>query len=300
MKKLLVVLAALMLLCGAACAEGTAFAPIPWDTEVSPNLPDPDCFLPDNAGYHDDSLDISIEMTRDYDTDIMIMHVTLTDVSQFRTATAAKYPSKNTVAVKRMTKKVNAVAGVSSDYFNYHDDAVVVRNGVVLRDRFKAENPGSRAGRFRDLLVVDKNGDLHIFVSPSDEAWRAYDQEQALHVFCYGPGLVVDGEMLTDIDGVRLSCGKNKRTQRMAIAQTGPLTYDFIATEGPENKGSKGLTLAMMAEFCAGRGYQNCYNLDGGSSETIVLNNRKINSLSSGKERNVGDCIWFATLVPSN
>ena len=52
-----------------------------------------------------------------------------------------------------------------------------------------------------------------------------------------------------------------------------------------------------MANLCVKLGLDNAYNLDGGSSSTIALNNQKINSPSSHKNRMVGDCIWFATLV---
>lgn len=52
-----------------------------------------------------------------------------------------------------------------------------------------------------------------------------------------------------------------------------------------------------MANLCVQFGLNNAYNLDGGSSSTIALNNQKINSPSSHKNRMVGDCIWFATLV---
>lgn len=55
-----------------------------------------------------------------------------------------------------------------------------------------------------------------------------------------------------------------------------------------------------MAQLCVAYGLDNAYNLDGGSSSTISLNNEKINSPSSHKNRMVGDCIWFATLVPES
>lgn len=42
----------------------------------------------------------------------------------------------------------------------------------------------------------------------------------------------------------------------------------------------------------------NAYNLDGGSSSSVVLGGKKINALSTGKIRPVGDCIYFATLIP--
>ena len=44
---------------------------------------------------------------------------------------------------------------------------------------------------------------------------------------------------------------------------------------------------------------QQAFNLDGGSSATVVLNNEKINSLSTGKVRSIGDIVYFITAVPA-
>jgi exopolysaccharide biosynthesis protein len=53
-----------------------------------------------------------------------------------------------------------------------------------------------------------------------------------------------------------------------------------------------------MAELCAELGCINAYNLDGASSSSVVLHYEMINALSTHKVHPVGDCIWFATLVP--
>ena len=79
----------------------------------------------------------------------------------------------------------------------------------------------------------------------------------------------------------------------------GPLSYLIIATEGPENKGSTGLTMPEVAQLCHDLGAQQAFNLDGGSSSTVVLNNEKINSLSTGKVRSIGDILYFVTAVPA-
>lgn len=265
----------------------TAFTPIPWNVEKSPNAPIAACYLPDKAGYHDDSLDIRVESIRAYDTTVMVVYVTLSDISQFRTSLAARYPAKQAVVVSTMAKKAKAVMAVSGDYFNYHEQGIAMRNGILYR-----EKPTKK----RDTLVVDKQGNFTILPNTTKEAWEAV-KDTALHTFCFGPGLVVDGVQLTDVSNIALDLGKNKTTQRLAIGQVGPLQYVFVATEGPENKNSRGLTLLEMAQLCADLGLQNAYNMDGGSSSTIVLNNEKINSVSSHKIRAVGDCIWFATLV---
>ena len=266
---------------------------ISWEERVSPNLPNQDAYLPDDAGYHDDSIDIRVETFRRNDTTVMAVYVKLSDVSQFRTELAARYPSKQARLVASMTKRVNAVMGINGDYFVYHDQGIVYRNGVRLR---------FEPVKGRDTLIVDEQGDLHILPHTTKAAWDAYIEAggTVIHSFCFGPGLVVDGEVLSDLDSVRMDNGKGKDTQRIAIGQLGHLEYLILATEGPENAGSVGFDLLEMAQMCKDMGLDNAYNLDGGSSSTVSLNNRKINSLSTGKHREVGDCIWFATLVPSD
>ena len=40
------------------------------------------------------------------------------------------------------------------------------------------------------------------------------------------------------------------------------------------------------------------YNLDGGNSAAVILNDEKLNNVTNTKKRMVGDCIYFCTLVP--
>lgn len=316
MKKLFILLLAMLLMYGCALGEAVVeddgddvldlamtdvvvptvtvvpkpvFEPIPWELDVSPNPPIESCYLPDDSGYHDDSLDIQVEKLRAFDTTVMVVRVQLADVSQFRTGLSTAYPHKKEVVVSTMARKAKAVLAMNSDFFMYHDEGVAVRNGRSYRQIPRVH---------RDILVVDWNGDFHIIRRPTKEMWEPY-KEMTLHAFSFGPALVVDGEPLTDASEITLDIGKNKKTQRIAIAQTEHLQYMIIATEGPENKGSTGVTIVEMAQICSDLGCQNAYNLDGGSSSTVVLNNHKINSLSSGKIRPVGDFIWFATLVPT-
>lgn len=291
MKRFFFLVLMLMLAAGCACAE--EYAPIPWGTmDPAPYAPDPAHYLPDNAGYEDGSLSIRIETFRKHDTTVMATYVRISDPSQLRTATAGKFPSKVARYVHIMAEDNNAVLAINGDWFSQHTDGIVVRNGVTLRER---PNKG------RDTLIIDDKGDFTILHPTSEENWGAFEGN-VIHAFCFGPGLVIDGEVLTDTDSIMLNCGKNKRTQRMAIGQLGPLEYLILTCEGPESKpaGSNlGMDILQWAQLCKDMGMVNAYNLDGGSSSTLVLNNVKINSLSTNKVRTVGDCIYFATLVPS-
>lgn len=304
MKRLISLLLCALLIVPALAEDASDFEPIPWDIKVSPNLPNPDCYLPNNGGYHDDSIDIQINVTYwtqdlqqvdapgEGTTTVMSARVKLTDVSQFRTGFANKYPSKQARHVNDMTKRFNAVMGIDGDYCLYHEQGIVVRNGQTLR---------MRPHKGRDELIVDENGDFHLITRTTQAKWDEYiaGGGTVLHAFCFGPALVVDGVPLTSLDAVTIDNGKAKKAQRMVIGQIGKLEYLILTNEGPESTAPKsvGFDLVQMANLCVQFGLNNAYNLDGGSSSTIALNNQKINSPSSHKNRMVGDCIWFATLV---
>ena len=269
--------------------ESVTWPALSWEEKVSPIEPHQDCFLPDNGGYHDDSLDIRIETFRQHDTTVMALYITLRDVRQFRAGTASyRAPWNNTTTVDRMAQRFHAVLAINGDYFGYHEEGIVCRNGVVLR---------CRPVKHRDALLVHKNGDLSVLLAPTLEAWESV-RDDVLHAFCFGPALVVDGQVNEAARDTDMDIGKIKPTQRIAIGQLGPLQYLVVATEGPENPGSVGFTLMEIAQLMADMGCSVAYNLDGGSSSTVALNYRKINALSTGKNRPVSDCIWFATLVP--
>ena len=65
------------------------------------------------------------------------------------------------------------------------------------------------------------------------------------------------------------------------------------------------MTATQFAELVSRLGYdlsengaRIAYNLDGGSSNTLVFRKQKINSPDNPKTRDVNDIVYFATLVP--
>lgn len=159
-----------------------------------------------------------------------------------------------------------------------------------VRARSTADNPAPGS----DILLIDDQGDFHIVEAATSEKLAAFEGT-VINSFSFGPALVVDGEVVED--GFLDDVAYDKPAQRMVVAQAGPLSYVCVATEGPENPGSVGLTIPQMAEFMGTLDVQNAYNLDGGSSSTMVLNNEKINALSTHKVRSICDILYFATLV---
>ncbi len=302
---LVIMLALLMMLCAQACAEETLAAmtermttPIEWTTRYEPlpieetkgPLPAKDKYLPDNGGYVDESLSVKIETIREYDTTIMVAYVQIQHPSQIRTTMAGRYGTTKVTFPKFMAERMNAVFAVNGDYFNYRKSGYLVRQGKLYRDRPDPQY---------DLLMIDDQGDFHIIRDPSEESVHAYVEQMAhpvINSFNFGPALIMDGEKVLPVKG--FDAGTTKKTQRLAIAQMGPLSYMLVATEGPENSGSVGLTVEELIDLMYDLGAGTAYNLDGGSSSTFVLDNEKINALSSKKNRTICDIVYFATLVP--
>lgn len=310
LRKLIAACALLAMLCP-ALAEETTYEPLPWLDSTgrkllaAPYLPNLDCYLPDQGGYHDDSLDIRVETsywTQDIErvdepgegtTTVMAVYVKITDPTQIRTALAFPYPSKNTVRVERMAKQNNAVLAINGDYFIYHSEGIVYRNTHRLRELPR---------EYRDTMIIDTEGGMHIIQGTTHQKWQDYLENggTVAHTFCFGPGLVIDGVVRDEFDS-RMDNGPKTLAQRMIFGQITPMEFVILCTEGPESQSPKsiGFDLWGAAKLAGAFGLQNAYNLDGGSSCTVVLNNEKINSPSNPKRREVGDCIYFATLIPN-
>ena len=262
----------------------TAAGALPLDDSPAPQ-PDPAAYTADGTGYQDGSLSVRIETIREYDTTIMVAHVTIQDASQLRTAMAADFGTSRDVPGARLAKRVNAVFAINGDYFNFDNKGYILRQGTLYRD-----NPREAA----DVLLIDDQGNLNIIRDATSEKIAAF-AGTVVNSFSFGPALVMDGQPMPIAENLQMASGKP--TQRMVIGQIAPLSYLCVATEGPENPDSVGLTLEQTAALMAKLGCHTAYNLDGGSSSTMVLNNLKINALSSKKVRAICDILYFGTLV---
>ena len=283
LKKTVMLFLALALLATGVCAE-TVFTPIGME-ETAGRKPAKENYLPDMGGYEDESLKVTIETMREHETNILVARVKIVDPSQIRTAMAARYGSTGTVLPDKFAQRVNAVLAVNGDFFSFNSTGYLVRQGKRYRN--KTHTPS-------DILIIDEKGDFTIIVDPTEEKVQSFTGT-IVNSFNFGPALVVDGEIIHTTK--EMNIGLEKETQRMGVGQLGPLEYILVATEGPENEGSDGLTIAEFAQLMKDLGAGQAYNLDGGSSSAMMLDGQKINALSSRKLRPICDLLYFSTLV---
>ena len=252
--------------------------------------------------YEDPSISVRIETGRIYDTNYMVAYVKLANATQMRSTMAGNYYSPSTASPITMAKKANAVFAINGDYFS-------ARNGVGYTARMGKEYRNRCNGTY-DVMVIDNLGDLHILKAPTKADMDAFKLEleaqgrSVINGYTFGPGLVINGERQTGF--VNMDNAADKAAQRMCLAQIGPLEYLCIASEGPEDKGSVGLNLEQFSELVASfEGVQNAYNLDGGSSTTMVFQKLdtktgkraydKVNSPNNPKRRHLNDIIYFVS-----
>ena len=244
-----------------------------------------DFYLSDTE-YLDESLHVTIEYGRAYDTDYLVARIQIANPTQIRSGMASAN-GKGEMNGNKLAKHVNAVFAVNGDFYQTNRTSFgkhIVRQGVL-----KKHNADGNL----DALIIDENGDFHIIVKAKEKDFENFEGT-IVNCYAFGPALVIDGEQVTEL--IDNGYGAEKPTQRVCIAQTGPLSYAVICCAGPENPNCTGLNIHQFSDLVYSLGdIQTAYNMDGGGSATIVFNNEKINTFGSKKIRQISDIIYFAS-----
>lgn len=271
----------------------------------------------DPVGYEDPSISVRISRGVYHNTSYVAARVKINSVTQLRSAFSGRFGTESAVLGTSLAKSMNAVFAVNGDYYtSKNGHGYLTRQGHQYRKKCKSEY---------DILVIDYHGDLHILQKPDNEALDAYiatldDVDPAIvngldtsdknfdskvyQSFSFGPGLVIDGVQYKGFtEKTHSGISAERPAQRMAIAQVGPLEYLFVASSSPEDyklDGSVGLTLDEFSDLVYSfGGIINAYNLDGGSSSTMVFRTTKGKFGKMNSNRNsarfLADIIYFAS-----
>ena len=284
--------------------DSTAIAPAPKD----------ECFLSDNE-YRDDSIHVLLDEGEFEGVHYMSARIRITHPSQLRTIPAQQAVRPDAIfngayaGVARggmMAQAANAVIAINGDYISIPDICQ-----IAMRQGRQVRNIGN--GSF-DALVIDRNGDFSILPHCGRHEYAAYYEANAAsmyQVFCFGPTLVQDGASLIPENYENRNIIADKLTQRVALAQIGPLEYAIITCDGDAMFNTFGLTVYDFARLCEQignemnpGGFRLAYNLDGGNSATLVFKRRneagelvyqKLNMPE--RERDLADMVCFVSLV---
>lgn len=255
--------------------------------------------------YEDPSIHVTITAGEMHRTCYWIARVKIANASQLRTHMEGSFKRKAERNIKYHNSKVLPVLCMDGDNFPERDGVgFVARQGEVLLKasnktipvKTKSEFADRGEKRHLDVLIIDDKGDLHILKQATNADIDAFEGT-IVQGFSFGPALVIDGEVQADAI-VDLSNGPLIAARRVCIAQTGPLEYACVISEGPEDsrgKKGKGMTIPeFMDVLNTIEGVQNAYMLDGGSAAGMMFNNKAVN-IYQKKSRAVKDVIYFAS-----
>lgn len=216
--------------------------------------------------------------------------VQLADATDLRTALAHdKYGRNVKDTLSNMAEQHGAAFAVNGDYYGYRADGIVIRNGVLYRDK-----PSDR-----DCLVFYGDGTMEIVKEAETTGQELLDQG-AWNVLSFGPALVKNGEPCQNlkdsykVDDLNVSIsGPEPRT---AVGYLGPNHFLFLVADGRQDGYSRGMDFEEMAKVFAEHGCENAYNLDGGGSVTLYMDGEIINNPCAlwGKEREISDILYVA------
>lgn len=224
-----------------------------------------------------------------------ITYITVADPSQIRTAMSYDdYSQRKYVKAEKIAQHVNAIASVNGDFFKYHYNVgYVLRQGVFYRDKLNGK---------RDLLAIDNNGDFHTVYAATSETMEAFmnslpEGMSIVNTFTLGPVLVENGTARAIKTTSVADSGEFQwcyPQQRVAVLQTGPLSYAIVETYGKTDS-SAGLTLQEFADYIAYL-FPDCliaYNLDGGGSTNVVVDGARVHTTPGNRE--ISDILYFAS-----
>ena len=235
--------------------------------------------------YSDEHIQIVIRTVREFDTDVYLADVTVSDASYLKTAFADNTFGKNVTAeTSVIAESVGAILAINGDGYGVQENGFVIRNGRLYRGTVRRDQ--------QDLLIT-KDGRFEI-IDESGQMAKTLLDAGAWQVLSFGPPLLQNGASSV-IDGqeVAVHMTSNPRT---AIGMIEPNHFLFLVSDGRTDD-SKGLSLYELAKVFRQYGARVAYNLDGGGSSVMVFNGRIVNKPTTYgteiKERAVSDIVYI-------
>ena len=238
--------------------------------------------------YYDETiLSIAWKQVIDYAI-YTIAEVKIADPSQFRRFVAdGDYSSGAKYFPSEMATSVNAVLASNGDFYSFRNDGIIVYDSKLMRDE----------GWSMDSCFITGNGDLkfaHIGQYTTREAMQQLIDENGVRFsLAFGPILIENSKLCWIKDPYPVGEG-NQNYPRIALCQLDELHY-LLVTVSDEDPYGPSHTLQTFAENLMDMGCKMAYNLDGGQSATVVMDNKTVNYVW---QRKVSDIIYFATAIP--
>ena len=191
------------------------------------------------------------------------------DISCLRTALANQtYGRGQKEWITKVATRERSIATMNGDYYGSRDYGVVVRNGVLYRDKKNT----------RDVAVLYWDGRFEIIPPERFDAMTVM-QNGAYQCWHFGPRLLDDdGRAMTSFNA---DSNMKKIHPRSAFGYFEPGHYCFVVVDG-RLEDSQGANLQNLSLFMEALGCRAAYNLDGGQTSLLAMGSKLVNRPSDG------------------
>jgi hypothetical protein len=234
--------------------------------------------------YRNDGYIIGIEEYYVEDAVLFVADIYIRDIHLLKTAFAHNMFKGDKLKydyILDLNAETNAAFSVSGDFVAIREDGLIIRNGELLQSR-----------KFTDLCVLYIDGTMAVYgaqdISPEELAEGGVWQ-----TWCFGPNLLGEGGQAIEISHKLMH-----ENPRCAIGYFEPGHYCFVVVDGRQKYYSDGMTLTELSAFLSELGCKTAYNLDGGQSAQMVLEDNVVNMPANGGRR-VGDIIYLERTEPN-
>ena len=234
------------------------------------------------------SPNLSVEVTRHTQgsgNDTVTYYVAdiyMADLSSFQTEFAGgRYDANGQREhLDTMSRRVGAVLAMNGDSYCFNlsrCNGLLVRNGTVYRN-----NPTTQ-----DICVLYQDGTMATY-GPDQFDPQAALERGILQTWIFGPRLLDDnGKALATFD----TWDYIKKTHpRTALSCYEPGHYCFVVVDGRQVGYSRGMSLPELAQVFEDLGCTSAYNMDGGHTVFMTLENQYVNH-SYKPSKTISDCI---------
>lgn len=225
--------------------------------------------------YSDPDLYIDITTHRDEadTTTFYVADVRLRSLKFFKTALAKDTFGENVEEkTSDICKRKKGILAINGDYYGAQEAGYVLRNGRQLRNTVSISSGSLTARSNPEDLAIYGDGTFEIF-NEKEHTLEEIAAKNAWQVFSFGPGLVKNGEIAIsenyEVDSIIINGASNK-SQRTAVGIISPLHYVFVVNDGRSTE-SEGFSLYQIASIMKDLHCYQAYNLDGGGSSVMYL-----------------------------
>ena len=221
--------------------------------------------------YSDPDIYIDITTHRDEadTTTYYVADIRLKSLGNLKTALAKDtYGMHIKERTSDICKRKKGILAIDGDTYGEQEGGYVVRNGVPLRDTKNLNRMRGTTSKAEDLII--RGDGTFAIIDEKDTSFEEVAAQNPWQVFSFGPALVKNHEVAVNENEEVGTAMSGNRNQRCAIGIIAPKHYVFVVSDGRSSE-SSGLSLKAMGEILKDLHCQCAYNLDGGGSATMYL-----------------------------